>query len=89
MLATPPQTWQIKRQHGRKRAMVLVDVRLLWILGSAAAGGLLYAGWVNIGLASGGVISLTADQAWRQQVCIDVNLSDFRVPIASHTHMVC
>ena len=60
------QTWHAKRQ-ARKRSMVLVDVRLLWILGSLAAGGCLYAAWVNFRGMVSGSDALTADELWRQQ----------------------
>jgi len=52
--------------------MVLVDVRLLWLLGALAACGLLYAGWVNIvGVSTSA--PLTADQVWRQQTIAPVD----------------
>lgn len=65
-----PPTWQVKRQGQRKRSLVLVDVRLLYVLGAAAAGGLLYAGYVSVGYlvgARGRAAAPTADQLWRQQ----------------------
>lgn len=60
------QTWQAKRP-GRKRSMVLVDVRLLWILGIVAGCGILYAGWVNVmGMPAERTV-LSTDQTWRLQ----------------------
>ena len=63
-------TWQVKRQ-GRKRSMVLVDVRLLYLLGGVAACSLLYAGFVSVAFmrrgGSTGGAAPTADQLWRQK----------------------
>ena len=72
----------VKGNQRRKRSMVLVDVRLLWILGAVAVGGVLYAGWVN--LAGGdldGSAKATADQEWRQQTVdpVDWNHEDVGV----------
>lgn len=57
--------------------MVLVDVRLLWILGTVAACGLIYAGWVNIvGMPAAALPrELTADEIWRQQSVAPVDWS--------------
>lgn len=77
-----PPTWQVKRQ-GRKRSVVLVDVRLLYILGSVAVGGVLYAAWVNFpgSAGAGHIANPTADQLWRQQSVppLDWNIDDVQV----------